>query len=146
MNSRINIASVEPKALTAMLEVEGYLESAELPIQLKKLIKLRASMINHCAYCIEMHVAEAEKVGLSAQKLFVLAAWRESPLFTQQERAVLALTDEMTLISQHGVSQSVYESALAELGEALLAQAMMQIIMINAWNRFAVATKMTHGQ
>ena len=145
MNSRINIASVEPKALTAMLEVEGYLESTALSIQLKKLIKLRASMINQCAYCIEMHVTEAEKVGLPAQKLFALAAWKESPLFNAQERAVLALTDEMTQIAQHGVSEQVYDAALAELGEALLAQTMMQVIMINAWNRFAVATQMTHG-
>ncbi|KHD26337.1 hypothetical protein NM09_04625 [Vibrio caribbeanicus] len=145
MNSRINIASVEPKALKAMLEVEGYLEGAELPTSLKKLIKVRASMINQCAYCIEMHVAEADNVGVSTQKLFALAAWRESPLFNPQERAVLALTDEMTQIAQHGVSEQVYDAALAELGEPLLAQAMMQVIMINAWNRFAVATQMTHG-
>lgn len=145
MNSRINIASVEPKALKAMLEVEGYLEGAELPTSLKKLIKVRASMINQCAYCIEMHVAEADNVDVSTQKLFALAAWRESPLFNPQERAVLALTDEMTQIAQHGVSEQVYDAALAELGEPLLAQAMMQVIMINAWNRFAVATQMTHG-
>jgi len=92
-----------------------------------------------------MHVAEADNVGVSTQKLFALAAWRESPLFNPQERAVLALTDEMTQIAQHGVSEQVYDAALAELGEPLLAQAMMQIIMINAWNRFAVATQMTHG-
>ncbi|KIE21957.1 hypothetical protein SE23_07045 [Vibrio sinaloensis] len=145
MNSRINIASVEPKALKAMLEVEGYLEGVELSTSLKKLIKVRASMINQCAYCIEMHVAEADNVGVSTQKLFALAAWRESPLFNPQERAVLALTDEMTQIAQHGVSEQVYDAALAELGEPLLAQVMMQVIMINAWNRFAVATQMTHG-
>lgn len=146
MTTRINLAQVEPQALSAMLNIESYVAGMRLSDTLKKLIKLRASMINHCAYCIEMHVAEAEKVGISAQKLFALAAWRESPLFEADERAVLALTDEMTLIAQHGVSQSVYQDALEHLGEEQLAQAMMQVIMINAWNRFAVATKMTHGQ
>ncbi|MGD8122379.1 carboxymuconolactone decarboxylase family protein [Vibrio sp. TRT 2004] len=146
MTTRINIAQVEPKALTAMLSVEGYVAEARLSTSLKKLIKLRASMINQCAYCIEMHVTEAEKLGIDAKKLFALSAWKESPLFDAEERAVLALTDEMTLIAKGGVSDEVYQVAREYLGEELLAQAMMQVIMINAWNRFAVATKMTHEQ
>ncbi|MCG9651020.1 carboxymuconolactone decarboxylase family protein [Vibrio brasiliensis] len=146
MTTRINIAQVEPKALTAMLSVEGYVTEARLSASLKKLIKLRASIINQCAYCIEMHVTEAEKLGNDAKKLFALAAWKESPLFDAEERAVLALTDEMTLIAKGGVSDEVYQVAREHLGEELLAQAMMQVIMINAWNRFAVATKMTHEQ
>ncbi|MCG9725067.1 carboxymuconolactone decarboxylase family protein [Vibrio brasiliensis] len=146
MTTRINIAQVEPKALTAMLSVEGYVTEARLSASLKKLIKLRASIINQCAYCIEMHVTEAEKLGIDAKKLFALAAWKESPLFDAEERAVLALTDEMTLIAKGGVSDEVYQVAREHLGEELLAQAMMQVIMINAWNRFAVATKMTHEQ
>jgi alkylhydroperoxidase family enzyme len=91
-------------------------------------------------------VTEAEKLGIDAKKLFALAAWKESPLFDAEERAVLALTDEMTLIAKGGVSDEVYQVAREHLGEELLAQAMMQVIMINAWNRFAVATKMTHEQ
>ena len=79
-----------------------------------------------------------------AQKLFALAAWKESPLFNATERAVLALTDDMTLIALDGVSDTVYQEALEVLGEEQLAQAMMQVIMINAWNRFALATQMTH--
>ena len=146
MTTRINIAQVEPKALTAMLSVEGYVTEARLSASLKKLIKLRASIINQCAYCIEMHVTEAENLGIDAKKLFALAAWKESPLFDAEERAVLALTDEMTLIAKGGVSDEVYQVAREHLGEELLAQAMMQVIMINAWNRFAVATKMTHEQ
>lgn len=146
MTTRINIAQVEPKALTAMLSVEGYVTEARLSASLKKLIKLRASIINQCTYCIEMHVTEAEKLGIDAKKLFALAAWKESPLFDAEERAVLALTDEMTLIAKGGVSDEVYQVAREYLGEELLAQAMMQVIMINAWNRFAVATKMTHQQ
>lgn len=144
MTTRIDIAKIQPTALTAMLSIESYLSSVSLSAELKELIKIRASMINKCAYCIQMHVPEAEKAGVEAQKLFALAAWKESPLFNATERAVLALTDDMTLIAHDGVSDTVYQEALDALGEDQLAQAMMQIIMINAWNRFALATQMAH--
>ncbi|MDD9155149.1 carboxymuconolactone decarboxylase family protein [Aliivibrio sp. S4TY2] len=144
MTSRIDIAKIQPKALNAMLSIESYLSGVTLSVELKELIKIRASMINKCAYCIQMHVPEAEKAGVEAQKLFALAAWKESPLFSATERAVLALTDDMTLIAHDGVSDTVYQEALEVLGEEQLAQAMMQVIMINAWNRFALATQMTH--
>ncbi|MFA1562660.1 carboxymuconolactone decarboxylase family protein [Aliivibrio fischeri] len=144
MTTRIDIAKIQPTALSAMLSIESYLSSVNLSAELKELIKIRASMINQCAYCIQMHVPEAEKAGIESQKLFALAAWKESPLFNVTERAVLALTDEMTLIANDGVSDKSYQEALEVLGEEQLAQAMMQIIMINAWNRFALATQMTH--
>ena len=144
MTIRIDIAKIQPKALNAMLSIESYLSGVTLSVELKELIKIRASMINKCAYCIQMHVPEAEKAGVEAQKLFALAAWKESPLFSATERAVLALTDDMTLIAHDGVSDTVYQEALEVLGEEQLAQAMMQVIMINAWNRFALATQMTH--
>lgn len=142
---RIDIAQTQPSALVAMLGIESYLAETELASELKELIKLRASMINQCAYCIQMHTEQALKLEMSQQKLFALAAWKESPLFDETERVLLQLTDEMTLIAQHGVSDETYQQALAVLGEAQLAQAMMQVIMINAWNRFALATKMTHA-
>ncbi len=144
MTTRIDIAKIQPTALNAMLSIESYLSNVNLSAELKELIKIRASMINQCAYCIQMHVPEAEKAGIESQKLFALAAWKESPLFNVTERAVLALTDEMTLIANDGVSDKSYQEALEVLGEEQLAQAMMQIIMINAWNRFALATQMTH--
>lgn len=144
MTTRIDIAKIQPTALSAMLSIESYLSNVNLSAELKELIKTRASMINQCAYCIQMHVPEAEKAGIESQKLFALAAWKESPLFNVTERAVLALTDEMTLIANDGVSDKSYQEALEVLGEEQLAQAMMQIIMINAWNRFALATQMTH--
>lgn len=144
MTTRIDLAKIEPAALTAMLNVEDYLSHTALPATLKELIKIRASMINQCAYCIEMHTAEALKAGIALNKLFAISAWKESPLFDDKERAVLALTDEMTLIANSGVSDASYQASLAYLGKELLAQAMMQVIMINAWNRFALATKMRH--
>lgn len=144
MTTRIDIAQTQPAALTAMLSIESYLASVELSTDIKDLIKIRASMINQCAYCIQMHVPEAEKAGVDVQKLFALAAWKESTLFSATERAVLALTDEMTLVATNSLSDQSYQHALDALGEEQLAQAMMQVIMINAWNRFALATKMTH--
>ncbi|MFH6924153.1 carboxymuconolactone decarboxylase family protein [Vibrio vulnificus] len=144
MAKRINLAQVQPQALTAMLGIENYLADTALSTELKELIKIRASMINGCAYCIQMHTTEAMKNGIAQQKLFALSAWKESPLFDEAERAVLHLTDDMTKIADTGVSDSVYQTSLELLGEERLAQAMMQIIMINAWNRFALATAMMH--
>ncbi|MDO6500535.1 carboxymuconolactone decarboxylase family protein [Photobacterium sanguinicancri] len=144
MNNRIAIAEVQPKALTAMLGLEGYLATTELTAELKELIKLRASMINQCAYCIEMHTKAALELGVEQQKIFALSAWKESPRFDQKEQALLQLVDEMTLIHQVGVSDATYQACIAHFGEQQTAEAMMQTITINAWNRFALATKMQH--
>lgn len=144
MTKRISIADVQPQAVTAMLGLEKYLSGSDISAKLKELIKLRASIINKCAYCIQMHTVEALKIGEDQQRLFALAAWQESPLFTDEERTVLALTDSITNISIEGVSDDIYNQALNALGEEKLAQCIMQIITINAWNRFALSTKMTH--
>ncbi|BAJ01152.1 carboxymuconolactone decarboxylase family protein [Shewanella violacea] len=144
MTKRIDIAKTQPAALTAMMSVENYLAETKLSSTLKELIKIRASMINQCAYCIQMHTQEALKAGISPQKLFAVSAWKESPLFDATERAVLALTDELTHVSQAGLTDSTYQAGLELLGEDQIAQVIMQVIMINAWNRFAIATKMKH--
>ncbi len=144
MSKRINIAEVQGDAINAMMGLEKYLSSCKLTESMKDLIKLRASVINKCAYCIEMHTKEALKHGQDAQRLFALAAWQESPLFTDTERAVLALVDEVTLISVAGVSDVVYQTALQHLGEQGVAEAIMQIVTINAWNRIALSTRMVH--
>ncbi|WP_421187694.1 carboxymuconolactone decarboxylase family protein [Aeromonas sanarellii] len=144
MSQRIQLASQIPAAIQAMRGLEAYLGGTDIPLSLKELIKLRASMINGCAYCIEMHAEVAMKHGESAQRLLALAAWRESPLFDGQERAVLALTDEVTSIADKGLTEQTYGEALAQLGESLLAQCLMQAVTINAWNRIAVATRMEH--
>ncbi|WP_299787431.1 carboxymuconolactone decarboxylase family protein [uncultured Shewanella sp.] len=144
MSKRIDLAQTQPAALSAMLNVENYLSLTVLCAKLKELIKIRASMINQCAYCIEMHTTEALKAGIEQQKLFAISAWKESPLFDDKERAILSLTDEMTLIADSAVSDATYQTALKQLGEEQLAEAMIQVIMINAWNRFALATQMQH--
>ena len=144
MENRIDISNLEPNAYKAMFGLEKYLSGTTLDAVTKELIKIRASQINGCAYCIQMHTNEARRLGESEQRIFALSAWRESPLFTDRERAVLSLTDEMTLIAKDGLSQGSYEAVLQALGENALAEAMMQIVTINAWNRIAVATAMQH--
>ncbi|MNS36834.1 Carboxymuconolactone decarboxylase family protein [compost metagenome] len=144
MSDRIQLASQVPAAVSAMMGLEAYLGGTDIPLSLKELIKLRASMLNGCAYCIEMHAEVAMKQGDSPQRLLALSAWRESPLFDARERAVLALTDEVTLIGERGLTEETYQQALALLGETLLAQCLMQVVTINAWNRIAVATRMEH--
>ncbi len=144
MTQRIDIAQTQPAALTAMMSVENYLAETTLSTHLKELIKIRASMINQCAYCIQMHTEVALKAGISQNKLFAISAWKESPLFDETERALLMLTDELTHVSHTGLSDSTYQACVELLGEDKLSEAIMQVIMINAWNRFAVATKMQH--
>jgi len=144
METRININSLEPKAYQAMFGLEKYLSSVELDPTLKELIKVRASQINGCAYCIQTHTEQARKQGETEQRIYALSAWRESPVFTAEERAVLALTEEITLIADQGLSDATYEQALELLGENGVAQCIMQIVAINAWTRIAVSTHMRH--
>ena len=144
MKKRIDINTLEPNAYKAMFGLEKYLSTTTLDALIKELIKIRASQINGCAYCIQMHTESARKMGESEQRIYALSAGKESPLFSDQERAVLSLTDEMTLIADNGLSEECYEAALQALGENTLAEAMMQIVAINAWNRMAIATAMQH--
>ena len=144
MTDRVNINEVQPGAFKAMFAVERYLSSAELSTTLKELIKVRASQINGCAYCIAMHTESALKNGESQERLFERATWRESNLFSGQERAVLELTDEITRISEHGLSQETYTAASQALGNNVLAEAIVQVAAINSWNRIAVATQMEY--
>src|SRR6187402_339015 len=101
MENRINIQTTEPQAYKAMLGLEGYLQTAQITKAHKNLIKIRASQINGCAYCIDMHTKEARKAGETEQRIYLLNAWRDVPFFTAEERAILALTEEVTLISNH---------------------------------------------
>lgn len=141
MSNRIKINITEPIAYKAMLALEQYTQSTELtPIQ-RELIKIRASQINGCAYCINMHTQDARKAGETEQRIYALTAWPETPFFDEQEKALLALTEEVTIISGK-VSDATYTKAVEVLGEKLVAQAIMSIIVINAWNRIAISTAM----
>ncbi|WP_342330939.1 carboxymuconolactone decarboxylase family protein [Pedobacter sp. FW305-3-2-15-E-R2A2] len=141
MKTRINIAKVEPTGYNAILGLEKFIESTPLTRTHKELIKIRASQINGCAFCIDMHTKEARKAGETEQRIYALNAWRETPFFSEEEQAILALTEEVTLISHH-VSDETYEQAEKVLGETYLAQVILAIITINAWNRIGIATKL----
>ena len=140
MDKRINIKELEPNAYKAMSGLEQYIRSSKLPPLLREMIKIRASQINGCAYCIDMHTQEALKLGENQRRIFALSAWKESPLFTEEERAVLQLTEEVTLISKDALSDETYNKVLKFYGENEFAQIIMQVIIINMWNRMAVST------
>lgn len=141
MNTRIKIDQVEPSGYSAILGLEKYIESTPLTKIHKDLIKIRASQINGCAFCIDMHTKEARKSGETEQRIYALNAWRDTPFFTNEERAILALTEEVTLINNH-VKDDTYQMALDALGETYLAQVIMAIITINTWNRIGITTQL----
>ena len=124
-----------------MLGLEKYIAASGLDKQLYELIKTRASQINGCAYCINMHTRDALKMGETAQRLFLLDAWWETELYSQKERAVLALTEAMTQIALGPVSDEIYEAAREHLDEKEFAAVMMAIVTINAWNRIAITSQ-----
>jgi AhpD family alkylhydroperoxidase len=144
METRIDIQKTEPEAYKAMYALQKYLSTVDLTATLKELIKIRASIINGCAYCIQLHTADALKLNEPVQKLFALSAWWESPLFDEKEKSALQLTDEVTNISNKGVTPDTYKKAMEYYSENQIAQIIMQIIAINAWNRIAVSTHMVH--
>jgi AhpD family alkylhydroperoxidase len=141
MKTRIDIEKIEPAGYRAVLGLEKFIESTSLTRTHKDLIKIRASQINGCAFCIDMHTKEARKAGETEQRIYALNAWRETPFFSKEEQAILALTEEVTLISGH-VKDETYEQAAKLLEESYLAQVIMAIITINVWNRIGISTKL----
>ena len=144
MSERINIQKLEPKAYEAMFGLEKYLSTSKLSKTLLELIKIRASQINGCAYCIDMHTQEAMKHGENARRIFAVSAWWESPLFDEKEQVVLKMTEEVTLISEKGLTTETYDLAKTIFDDNEIAQIIMQIGVINTWNRIAVSTRMIH--
>jgi AhpD family alkylhydroperoxidase len=141
MSNRINIKKIEPGAYKALLVLEDYIDTTSLSPLQKEMIRIRASQLNGCAYCIDTHTREARNAGELEHRLYTLSVWREAPFFTAEEKAILALTEEVTLIS-NGVSNETYLQAVEILGEQKTAQVIMNAIVINAWNRVGVSTRM----
>jgi len=140
MENRIDIQKVEPNAYKGMLALENYLANTKLLKIHLELIKIRASQINGCAFCINMHTSDALKQGESPQRIFLLNAWRETKLFSEEERSILAITEEITLINQKGLTDETYKNALTLFDENYVAQIIMAVVTINAWNRIAIST------
>jgi AhpD family alkylhydroperoxidase len=143
MNKRINIQEIEPNSYKAMFALEGYLSATTLTKTHKELIKIRASQINGCAFCLDMHTKDALKNGETNQRIFLLSAWRESDLFTEEEKVILAITEEITLIQHEGLTEETYQKAEQTFNQNYIAQIIMAVVTINAWNRIAISTKKT---
>ena len=139
---RMNLRGQAPAAYQAMVAFDN---AIELDAALGELVKVRASILNGCAFCIDMHTRDARAAGETEQRLYAVAAWREAPFFSERERAALALTDAVTLITEGHVPREVYDAAAEYFDEPELAQLIWRITAINAWNRVAVATRMLPG-
>ncbi len=139
MNSRLDYNKVSPEAVKALVNLEKFVSDCGLEKSLLELVKLRASQINGCAYCVDFHVADARKAGESERRLFAVALWKDTPFFTERERAALAWTEAVTLLSETHAPDEVYEEVLKNFSEKETVDLTLAIITINAWNRLAVS-------
>lgn len=142
MTERIDIAKEIPAAYQAMHGLEKFLGTTSISKELKELIKIRASQINGCAYCINMHTKDARALGETEQRIYALSAWRDTRYFTDAERAALALTESITLLTKEHVPDNVYEEAARHFDSKQVGEIIMAIVTINAWNRIAISTNM----
>ncbi len=145
MKARLNYNEVAPGALRAMLELEKYAKNSGLESSLYELVKTRASQLNGCAYCIDMHTKDARKAGETEQRLYGLSAWRETPFYTDRERAALAWTEALTVISNNDVSDELYANLSEYFSEKERVDLTMAIIAINGWNRLAIPFRTVPG-
>lgn len=140
--NRLAVWKVAPEGYQAMLGLEQYCAANVGPVVFE-LVKLRASMLNGCSFCVDMHSRDAAKAGEDSRRLFAVAAWREAPFFTRRERAALALTDAVTRLGEHGVPDDVWAEAAAVWSEKELADLILAIATINSWNRISIASRNT---
>jgi AhpD family alkylhydroperoxidase len=139
MQPRIDTTHVKPDAYKAMRGLQAYVDATDLEPSLRYLTQIRASQINGCAFCIHMHLRDARKAGELQERLDLVAAWREAPVFTARERAALAWTEAATLVADSHVPDDVYEAARAEFSEQEMVDLTMAVVVINGWNRLMVA-------
>jgi AhpD family alkylhydroperoxidase len=139
MKPRMNFLQAAPESIKALTAVETQIQSSGLEQSLIELVRTRASQINGCAFCVNMHTQDARKHGETEQRLYLLNAWREAPLYTDRERAALAWTEAVTLVSQTHAPDDVYEELRKHFSEAEAVNLTVLIGTINAWNRLAIA-------
>jgi len=145
MAPRLDYSKLNPAAIQAMYGLEKFVRNSGLEHSLIELVKLRASYINGCAYCVDMHTKDARLAGETEQRLYAIPVWHETPFFTPRERAALAWTEVVTRIAETNVPDSAYEDARREFTEAELVELTMAIITINGWNRLAVTFRTEPG-
>lgn len=145
MEARLNAFKVAPKAYQAMSALQQYVNGCGLEESLMELVKMRASQINGCAYCLDMHSKDARANGESEQRLYLLDAWREAPFYSERERAALEWTEALTKITEGHVPDAVYMRVKTQFTDEELANLSMAIITINSWNRLSIAFRAEPG-
>ncbi len=145
MKARLDYAKVNPAASRAMYGLEHYIQNCGLERPLLELIKMRASQINGCAYCLDMHSKDARAAGESEQRLYALNAWRETPFFTERERAALEWTEAVTLVSTNHLPDELYAGVRKHFSEEEIVNLTLAVITINGWNRLAIAFRAVPG-
>src|SRR5262245_2923996 len=145
MEPRLNYPTIAPEPLKLMYAMEKYLGGCGLERKLIELVKIRASQINGCAYCIDMHTQDARAEGETERRIYALNAWRETPFYTDRERAALAWTEAVTLISEGHVPEDVFEQARAQFSDEELVNLTMALVAINGWNRLSIAFRVPAG-
>jgi AhpD family alkylhydroperoxidase len=146
MQARLNAAAASPAAYAAMMSLENFVKkSTKLEPSLIELVKMRASQINGCAFCVDMHSKDARAEGETEQRLYALSAWREAPFFTAREQAALAWTESLTLVAQDHVPDAIYEAMRPHFNDEELVNLTLVVTTINAWNRFGVSFRMVPG-
>ncbi|MGC4087417.1 MAG: carboxymuconolactone decarboxylase family protein [Polyangiaceae bacterium] len=139
MTQRINYASVAREPVQALYGIERYLRESELERSLIELVKLRASYMNGCAYCVDMHTKDARAAGETEQRLYAVPVWRETPFFTARERVALGYTEALTHLDPHGISDAEFAALRAEFSERQIVDLTFTIVAINAWNRLTAS-------
>lgn len=138
MQARLNPWTANSQAMNAMLNLENYLQDSSLEYSICELVRTRASQLNGCAFCLQMHTSDARKAGETEERLYLLNAWREAPVYTPRERAALAWTEALTLVARTGAPDADYEQARQEFSDGELVDLTLLIGAINSWNRIAI--------
>jgi len=139
MQQRIDVTKVNPAAYKAVAALQSYGDQSGLDAKLRELVKIRASQMNGCAFCLVMHTRDARKLGESDDRMHLLNAWRETPVFAPHERAALAWTEALTLVSQTHVPDGVYDEVRKHFSEKEIVDLSAAVVAINTWNRLAIA-------
>jgi len=145
MTERLNYAHAFPEGVHAVLNLERTIRSSGLVASLLELVKIRASQLNGCAYCLDMHTKDARAAGETEQRIYALSAWRETPFFTPRERVALAWTEAITNIQQGHASEEDYVEVRSQFDEAEVVKLTLAITQINTWNRIAIAFRAEPG-
>ena len=145
MKPRIDVLRLSPRAVQAMLGLQSYVNGSGLEHSLIELVKMRASQINGCAYCLDMHSKDARAAGETEQRLYLLDAWREAPFYSDRERAALEWTESLTLIRDGHVPDDVYAAVREHFSETELVDLALAVVAINGWNRLSIAFRAETG-